>query len=541
VRSARTLAIAGWTLVVAGIASAQAPADIEWNARTAEHLLNRAAFGGTTAEIDAAVQAGLEATVDGLIARATGPGEVFASREGFLRGEFALPQVMTSAPDFSEEPPTLAMIPDFFSDKGVYRKVADVREYSSEWIDSMLAGDDPLRDRMTIFWHGHFVSSYREVQSSRDILRQINFLRTNALGDLETLVRGVARDPAMLEYLNNDINVKASPNENWARELMELFTLGVGNYTEDDIKEAARAFSGWTTRDHEFYFARDQHDYGPKTMLGVTGNLDGDLVIGILLAREACGEFIAGKLLAYFEGEQPSAERLTRYASLLRDGGYRFDQFLRTLLLDPDFYREEIMSNRVAAPVEYFVGMARRMGADAPADILYVASALSGQRLLAPPNVKGWEEGFSWLNTGSVMQRSNYGGILLGEFDRELDARGVARELIATRRRGFQGPYREYLGLVAWLGRANLGSVMPPAAGLGDARELPDPEAVALLVEKLLPVPVAEATAQELVALTQELRYELATPKTPLLAPGAEELLEQLVHVILSLPEAQML
>lgn len=537
----RSLFVAACTSLVAGTTFALPQAGVDWNAATAEHLLNRAAFGATSAEIEAAVAAGLEATVDDLIRRASGPGEGLESRAGRLRGEFIPPPEMMAGPDFDEEPPTLAMIPDFFPDKGVYHKVADVRGYGSAWIDSMLAGDDPLRDRMTIFWHGHFVSSYREVQDSRDMLVQMAFLRANALGNLETLVRGIARDPAMLEYLNNDINVKASPNENWARELMELFTLGVGNYTEADIKEAARAFSGWTVRDHEFYFARDQHDYGPKTVLGVTGNLDGDLVIDILLAREACAEFLAGKLLTYFEGAMPSAERQTRYATSLRDSGYDFAAMLRELFLDPEFYRAEILGNRVAAPIEYFVGMARRMGVEAPADILYVASALSGQRLLAPPNVKGWEEGFSWLNTGSVMQRSNYGGILLGEFDRELDARGIAQQMIAERRRGFQGPYREYLGMVAWLGRVDWQCDLPPGAGLVSGADLGDAEAIALLVETLLPVPVEEATITQLVELTKNLRYSTGIAEGGLLARGSEELLEQLVHIILSLPEAQML
>lgn len=540
-RSARTIVFSGCCLLLAGTSGARPQSGIEWNARTAEHLLNRAAFGGDEAEIQAAVDAGLQATVARLIDRARGPGKDLHPTDGLLRGEFPMPQAMTSGPDFDPPEPTLALITDFYPDGGHLNKISSIRSYASEWIDSMLAGEDPLRDRMTIFWHGHFVSSYDQVQDARDMLRQVAFLRANALGNLETLVRGVARDPAMLEYLNNDINVKAHPNENWARELMELFTLGEGHYTEDDIKESARAFSGWTTRDHQFYFARDEHDYGPKTLLGVTGNLDGDRVIDILLQREDCANFLAGKLLAYFEGTAPSPERLAKYSSLLRGNGYRFDDMLRTLFLDPQFYREEIMGNRVAAPVEYFVGMARRMGVHAPADILYVASALSGQRLFAPPNVKGWAEGFSWINTGSVMQRSNYGGILLGEFDHDLDARGIAAQEIEHRRRGFQGPYREYLGLIAWLQRMHWDESLPPAAGLDGARDLADPQAIALLVETLLPVPVSQETVDQLVEVTTTLREETGVAKTPLLAPGSEKLLEQLVHVILSLPEAQML
>jgi uncharacterized protein (DUF1800 family) len=519
------------------LAPAQAQG-VEWNARTAEHLLNRAAFGGDPAEIQAAVEAGLEATVERLVRTASGPGVEIGVPPPQLRGGVPLPPVMDDGPDFEEAGPELVVVDAFYVDGGQLRKVARVREYASEWIDSMVAGDDPLRDRMTIFWHGHFVSSFEEVRDGADIVRQLAFLRANALGDFETLVRGIARDPAMLEYLNNDINVKALPNENWARELMELFTLGEGNYSETDIKEAARAFTGWTRRDHAFAFDRDQHDYGLKTVLGVTGNLDGDAVIDILLAEEQCGRFIAEKLITYFEGEAPSEARRDHYAAVLRANDYRVDEFLSTLFLDIEFYRESILGNRVAAPVEYFVGMARRLGAKAPADVLYVTSALSGQQLGAPPNVKGWEEGFSWLTTGLVMQRSNYAGILLGEYDREIEPLGIAKEIVEERGRGFQGPYRDYLSMNAWLRGVRWQPELELRSVL--AADLADDEAVRVLLDHLMPVPVAEDTATELGSLVAAMRSESGSNE-PLLSEGADELLTQLVHVILSLPEAQML
>lgn len=516
----------------------RAPRGIEWNARTAEHLLNRAAFGAVPDEIDAAVRVGLAATVDRLLEGGADRGPTAPVE--ILRGGVPMPEVMLTGPDTGDPLPDLMVVDRFYVDGGQLRKIRDIREVTSAWIDDMVAGEDPLRDRMTIFWHGHFVSSFNEVQSAEDMIRQVAFLRENALGDFETLVRGIARDPAMLEYLNNDINVKAWPNENWARELMELFTLGEGHYTENDIKEAARAFTGWTRRDHAFVNERDQHDYGPKTVLGVTGNLDGDAVIDILLAEEQCGRFLAWKLITYLEGEQPDPERTEKYAALLRDGGYRFDEFLRALFTDPDFYRDDILGNRVAAPVEYFVGMARRLGVDAPADLIYVASALSGQQLYAPPNVKGWEEGFSWLTTGSVMQRSNYAGMLLGEYDQELRPFGIAREIIQKQGRAFLGPYRDYLSLLAWLQHMEWRPEPPFATALRGSADLPDDEAIALLLDHLLAVPVGDETAAELGLLVAALRAETAAAD-PLLSADSEELLEQLVHVILSLPEAQML
>lgn len=513
--------------------------DVDWNPRTAEHLLNRAAFGGDPAEIEAVVEAGLEATVERLIQTASGPGNELGAGTSRLRGTVPLPPAMENGPDFDDDGPALVVVDTFYLDNGQLRKIVDVRKYASEWIDSMIAGDDPLRDRMALFWHGHFVSSYKDVREGVDLIRQLSFLRANALGDFETLVRGIARDPAMLEYLNNDINVKALPNENWARELMELFTLGEGNYTETDIKEAARAFTGWTRRHHAFAFDRNEHDFGPKTVLGVTGNLDGDAVIDIVLAEEQCGRFIAEKMITYFEGEVPSEARRDAYAARLRDGGYRLDAFLRALFLDPEFYRESILGNRVAAPVEYFVGMTRRLGVSTPADILYVTAALSGQQLGAPPNVKGWEEGFSWLTTGSVMQRSNYAGILLGEYESEMRPYSIAKQIIEERGRGFQGPYRDYLSMTAWLRAKGWAPELPLGPALA-AEDLADDEAVRVLLDHLMPVPVADDTAAELGSVVSALRSETGSDE-PLLSAGSGELLAQLVHVILSLPEAQML
>ncbi|MGH8311468.1 MAG: DUF1800 domain-containing protein, partial [Steroidobacteraceae bacterium] len=288
----------------------------------------------------------------------------------------------------------------------------------------MIESDDPLRDRMTVFWHGHFCSSVKEVASSQDMINQIQFLRGHALGRFEALVRGIGRDPAMLRYLNNDNNVKDHPNENWARELMELFSLGDGNYTETDIKQAARAFTGWSrdlTGSGSFEYKRTDHDFGGKRVLSVDGNLDGDHVIDIVLEQPACGRFLARKILAYLEGVPPTQERVDDYADFLRKNSYDFGKMLRRLFRDPQFYRDEVVGSRVTAPVEYLVGAARRLEIDPPGQMVLNAGDVLGQRLFWPPSVKGWEEGMAWITTATMMQRSNMIGVMVGLVDvREL-------------------------------------------------------------------------------------------------------------------------
>jgi hypothetical protein len=511
-----------------------------WNARHAEHLLNRAGFGASPGEVSAAVAAGLDATIARLLAGSGQPKSLLAP-DTELGGGIERPLVMDDGPAL-DEGETLVIEDPFYFDRGAFRRLRVIREYTGRWVQGMVDGVDPLRDRMTIFWHGHLVSSFDEVGDAQSMVAQIDYLRLHALDDFETLMRGIARDPAMLEYLNNDLNVKTSPNENWARELMELFTLGEGNYTEDDIKEAARAFSGWTKRNGTFVFAREEHDWGPKTVLGVTGNLDGDAVIAILLEEESCARFLAEKLIAYLEGEAPTIERVDRYAQLLRDAGYETTELLGALFRDPEFYREAIVGRRIAAPVEYYVGMARRLGIEPPPDMLYVLASMSGQQLFAPPNVKGWEEGFAWLTTSSVMQRSNLGAVMLGEYDRRLDPYGVLERTVGKGRRAiFAGAYRDYVAMVAWLERSRWRPDLPLADDLREAGRATDAEVVESLLERLLAVPVPGEVAEELERVVGQLKAEGGQADGSLLDAGAAKLLERVIHIILSLPEAQVL
>lgn len=389
-----------------------------WNARNVEHLYNRAGFGATPAEIQAAVGRRPEAVVEELV---SGGREV--------------------EPFYVEGPTTLQRMDD--SDLSGSEKIrlrsairtADRKQmwaYSQWWIDAMASGASPLRDRMTLFWHGFFTSSYRDVRRSDLMAQQHNMLRSEALGSYAVMLYEIVHDPAMLKYLNNDVNQKGKNNENFARELMELFSLGEGNYSEQDIKEVARALTGMRyDLEGDYKFRRGQHDYGKKTVLGEQGRLNGDDVVNILLQQEACARYVAGHVIAYLEGVQPSDKRLDFYAALLRESKYELAPLLRSLLLDPDFYREEVVGTRVQGPVDFAVGIMRRLDTRVPAGFVREATAELGQELFMPPSVKGWVEGPAWITTSSLMLRGNLAGMMLGV----VDLNAVFGERMAARTR----------------------------------------------------------------------------------------------------------
>src|SRR6185436_19293367 len=309
---------------------------------------------------------------------------------------------------------------------------AQSEDFLDWWIGRMLSGGEPLRERMVLFWHGHFTSSMEAVHSSYEMIQQNQLFRRLALGGFRELLHGVARDPAMLIYLDNASSKKQHPNENFARELLELYTLGEGNYTEEDVREVARAFTGWGQRNGRFYFDAQRHDDGWKRVLGVEGRLDGDDVLDILLQREACARHLARALLGYFEGVEPAPERLASYAAALRESGYRIDAFLRRLFLDPEFYADSKLGSRVASPLDYLVGSARRLGIHPQPRVLASQAALLGQRLFFPPSVRGWEGGEAWATSSSLLLRGELVGMLLGRVN--------GRDLIAARRERAEAP-----------------------------------------------------------------------------------------------------
>jgi uncharacterized protein (DUF1800 family) len=279
------------------------------------------------------------------------------------------------------------------------------------WLGEMLTTPSPLSEKMTLFWHNHFVSSQQKVRIAHYMYRQNNLLRQYALGNFSTLLHAVSKDPAMLIYLDSAANRKGQPNENFAREVMELFTLGEGKYSEQDIKEAARAFTGWSVEPEtgQYIFRKNIHDAGVKTVLGKSGAFEGDAVLDILLAQAACAEFITRKLWLEFISPNPDETEVKRMAAIFRNAQYDIKPLLRAMLTSDAFYADANRGVLVKSPVELIVGTLRQFNISADSlQPLAATSAQLGQNLFAPPNVKGWPGGEAWINSASLLGRKQF-------------------------------------------------------------------------------------------------------------------------------------
>jgi len=359
----------------------------------ARHLLNRVGFGATDAEIRA--YAGLART---------------QAVERILQETRREPTM--KPPAFVETAPLpfykLRQMSAEERQAQVRRNIELGLELREWWMREMLATPSPLTEKMTLFWHNHFATSQQKVRSGQLMYRQNALLRREALGNFGRLLHDVAKDPAMLIYLDNAGSRRQAPNENFAREVMELFTLGEGRYGERDIKEAARAFTGWSLdRDTlEFTFRRPWHDGGEKTVLGRTGRFDGDQVLDILLARAETAEFIATKLWKEFVSPVPDTREVKRLAAVLRDARYEVTPLMRALLLSDAFWSERNRAALIKSPLELVVGTLRtfdiRPFTLRPA---VLACALLGQNPMSPPNVKGWPGGEAWINSATLLGR----------------------------------------------------------------------------------------------------------------------------------------
>ena len=273
----------------------------------------------------------------------------------------------------------------------------------------MVATSRPLEEKMTLFWHGHFATGEDKIRDYRKMLQQLAFLRSNATGNFRNLLTGVARDPAMLVFLDAAQNVKGAPNENFAREVMELFSMGVGHYTESDIREAARAFTGWIDDDLAFKVDAARHDDSPKTFLGQTGNFDGMDILKIILEQKITAEYIASKIYSFFVMDEPSDALKARLGDLLRGANYEIAPLLETIFLSRDFYAPPSFATRIKGPVELIVSTYRQFGVKNLPGIpdFHAASRELGQILLNPPTVAGWAQGRAWMNPGAMLSRNN--------------------------------------------------------------------------------------------------------------------------------------
>lgn len=363
-------------------------AEDPWGPKWAAHLYRRAGFGAGREEILEAVRLGPEGTLDLLI-----------------RGQ-------PEACELEETLRDIGRIAAGRDDGG-----AQLRGW---WIYAMLHGGHPLREKMTLFWHNHFATSLAKVQDPALMFRQNCRLREHALGRFGPMLQAISRDSAMLVWLDAATNVKGRPNENYARELMELFSLGVGHYTETDIREAARAFTGWRADGERFAFEPRLHDGGIKTVLGQTGPWDGGDVVRIMLAQPAAARFLVRKLYRFFISEQdePPDAMLEPLCDAFRESDHDIARLVRTILGSRHFYSVHAFRRRVKWPVEFVLGAVKAVYRPSsegdpddrpiPQRVLVDRIDAMGQALFAPPNVKGWPGGTSWLNTSTMLARDNF-------------------------------------------------------------------------------------------------------------------------------------
>lgn len=279
------------------------------------------------------------------------------------------------------------------------------KELNAAWITQMAHSKAQLREKMTLFWHDHFACQL-PVQYFV-VLQQNNVLRKHALGKFGDLLHAVSKDAGMLRFLNNQQNRKDHPNENFAREVMELFTLGRGNYTEKDIQEAARAFTGWSSNmKGDFIFRKNWHDTGEKTFLGRTGNFGGADILNILLKEKQTARYLTEKIYRFFVHQKVDEAMVDKWAEEFYQSDYDVSQLLRTIFTSDHFYQSQFMGHRVKSPVEYLAGMMRMLDARFPDEDgpIFIQKVL-GQILFRPPNVAGWPDGRSWIDSSSLMAR----------------------------------------------------------------------------------------------------------------------------------------
>ena len=409
---------ANWT----GDLSPLAPSD--WTYDRAAHLIGRAGFGATPGEIEQLVRLTPQQAVDRLVdyeAIDNSAARPFDESGVWDRGMDPFPPSRADAVRQAREhgealgvralpegsPRRLQPVVDKFF-YGLRANSIETQRLGVWWANRMLTTSRPLEEKLTLFWHGHFATGDAKVRDYRMMFAQNQMLRANASGRLRELLVGILKDPAMLVYLDNGENVKSHPNENFGRELLELFTMGVGNYSERDVREAARSFTGWTNDVLAFKFDREQHDFGEKTFLGKTGPLNGEDMIDTILAQPVTAEYVSGKIYRNFvRDEVPPAVRAELGRSF-RASGYQIKP-LKRIFLSKDFYSPASTATQIKSPVVLVVSTYKKMGLrELPTipDFGRLTAGL-GQALFDPPNVAGWAGGRTWITPATLLQRGN--------------------------------------------------------------------------------------------------------------------------------------
>ena len=444
------------------------------------------------------------------------------------------------------------------------------------WAQQMLSSEDALREKVALFWHGHFATNEDKVRDYRKMLQQLNTFRALGLGNFRDLLIAVAQDPAMLVFLDAGVNTKDAPNENFAREIMELFTMGVGEYSEEDVREAARAFTGWSVRGLDFYLNPNTQDVGEKTFLGQRGNFDGIDIIDQILARPQTSRFIASKLYRYFVSDTLTEAQSHQVGQLLRAHDYDIRGFLGELLISEDFYSHP--GAHIKSPVELVISTYRKLGLRNVPGVpdFNVTTGALGQRLMHPPTVAGWSRGRSWVTPSLLFERGNFVldvvfpdlnfvppdrfPTLTPEVARVQERLRQGQSVsLATKPTGMGGAQMAQSNALADRDEAfntRLGSMRGWQKAIERVKPLPrdfarlslsqqvrdaglrDPLAVVLLFERrFFEVDLTPEVRSALAALLEQ---ELGTVDVAAASSYAEEALRLLLHAMLSRPEYQL-
>jgi uncharacterized protein (DUF1800 family) len=448
--------------------SAEAP----WNLQRVGHLYRRAAFGATFAELEAGLKMGPDRAIDALV------------KGGPNQADF----------DRSTEPLRESIA-----------RANNGNQAQTWWLYRMLYTPHPLQEKLTLFWHNHFATSNAKVQNARFMLGQYELMRHHALGNFATLLQEISKDPAMMIWLDTRDSKKGNPNENYARELMELFSLGIGHYTEQDIREAARAFTGWEVQGDEGFFRASQHDDGEKTVFGRKGNWKGEDIVRLCLDQKACASFIVTKLFRSFVSETltPTPELIEPLAMQFRQSNYDFGALVQTMLRSNLFFSAQAYRSRIKSPVSFGLGIVRAMEARLGTTNLSTALQNLGQNVFSPPSVKGWDGGQAWLNGQTLLFRQNLSLSLSSTED------------------------------------VRFGNRCDPAALVRKHGKKSDEEIVAFFLDLFLQGDVP-AVSRSRLAEYQQKAHKQAVPVYWTAADAADHRVRALCHLVLTLPEYQL-
>ena len=562
----------------------------EFSYDRAAHLLAHAGFGGTPAEIEKLADAGFERAVRSLVHYESIPNP---KMQPFVESGLWDP-TLSSFPDSRPEATDRAIKSGTSmgvdskpsgnrpiqpaSDRFFYwlrATMLETRRLGYWWANRMLQTTHPLEEKMALMWHGHFATHENKVRDYRKMIQQIDLFEKGATGNIRDLTVQVAQNPAMLYFLDAQYNVKGAPNENFAREVMELFTMGVGNYTEKDVREGARAFTGWYFDNLTFKIDPRKHDDGPKTFLGKTGNFDGVDALKIIFEQPVTAEYLAGKIYRFLVRDDLSPELKTKLGAVLRDNNYDVKPLLAVIFSSKDFYSAASYGAHIKGPVEYMVAMMKHLGVEAIPGVpdFNQSTIAMGQYLLNPPSVAGWAGGKAWITPGLLIARGNIArDVLIPDMTgfRDWNFASGGDDLIGRRLRdgydigaatavndpsnmtAFDRAALErdeqfntrISGYVGWQQAARKLIPTPRHAAQFDLTRMvldsgsrTTSDAVDYLIWRMVRVPVAKVTRDTFVSF---LTGELGTDNIDRAKSYMEDALRMTVHLVMSTPEYQL-